>query len=375
MSTTFRFHTNKSYVWYLTKVITTETNLTLPEQVVKEGLRVNYGIYKYAFANSPVITLTLPNAITSILGFAFADSNITTIICRRKNPPQIATQAFDGLARKITIYIPIGSRSNYSNALWQRVSELTLSNGSPAIEIIEDGRATPPVENKISPLEMFGLGTTGYNIELASSIKSIGRLAYYDTYPNKFELKGNLDENSVIEIEDKYLADNKALIKAYINTPVTSSGGTNDNTNEDNNEEGGAGGDNTGGEEGGSTDPGGNNPPSGGGTDPGGDNPPSGGDNESGEEDNPPIEPPSGTVNFKIKDEGGAETSYTYDWTYVNQWGDFASMHRNEGFSVNGNQQILRGLTNIIVDPDDYYLAPVSALDPIREITYLERQI
>ena len=87
MSTTFRFHTNKSYVWYLTKVITTETNLTLPEQVVKEGLRVNYGIYKYAFANSPVITLTLPNAITSILGFAFADSNITTIICRRKNPP------------------------------------------------------------------------------------------------------------------------------------------------------------------------------------------------------------------------------------------------------------------------------------------------
>lgn len=349
MSTTFRFHTNKSYVWYLTKVITTETNLTLPEQVVKEGLKVNYGIYKYAFANSPVTTLTLPNAITSILGFAFADSNITTIICRRKNPPQIATQAFDGLARKITIYIPIGSRSNYLNVLWQRVSELTLSNGSPAIEIIEDGRATLPVEDKISPLEMFGLGTTGYNIELASSIKSIGRLAYYDTYPDKFELKGNLDENSVIEIEDKYLADNKALIKAYINTPVASSGETDDNTNEGGNEEGGS-------------------------TDPGGNNPPSGGDNESGEEDNPPIEPPSGTVNFKIKDSSDIEKSYIYNWTYANQWGDFASAHIDEGFSVNENLQILRGLTNIIVDPDDYS-APVSAFDPIREITYLEVQI
>jgi hypothetical protein len=79
----------------------------------QKTLRVNYGIYKYAFTSSTITSLTISSSVTSILAYAFANSNIDTIICRRKTPPSIATEAFNGLTKAITIYIPVGSASNY----------------------------------------------------------------------------------------------------------------------------------------------------------------------------------------------------------------------------------------------------------------------
>ena len=221
---TLRFHANQSYNWYLTKAIPSSGEISLDLSscnITKDEAKIKYGIGKYVFAGTSIKELILSKSITSILGYAFADSNIEKVVIRSEKPPLITSDSFKGINKKITIQVPVGSIASYSSVLWTNLSQLTLPDKSQAVVIEESSNANPVIENIVPPLYYFGKGTTEDTIQISSNITEIGRMALWGTIPTKLQVVDGNIVNENIDIDENRLIDNNVLIKSWTTQSIS----------------------------------------------------------------------------------------------------------------------------------------------------------
>ena len=87
------------------------TSITIPNSVTS--------IWYDAFLGcSNLTSITIPNSVTSIDMYAFCNCySLTSITFERTTVPWFGRNVFDGVNKSIPIYVPLGSREEYKNAL------------------------------------------------------------------------------------------------------------------------------------------------------------------------------------------------------------------------------------------------------------------
>ena len=93
-------------------------DVVIPVQISYDGVNYNVTtIEDRAFINTKIVSLNLPNSITSIGDYAFAGcSSLTSITIQAENPPIVDEHTFENVSRSILIKVPCGSIAKYKAA-------------------------------------------------------------------------------------------------------------------------------------------------------------------------------------------------------------------------------------------------------------------
>ena len=155
------------------------TSLTIPNSVTSIG--------NYAFQGcSGLTSLTIPNSVTSIGGYAFSSCNgLLSVIVESITPLAIYSGTFGSRPPAATLYVPIGSKEAYQEAIgWKQFNtivevEVELIHPKVKSDLIYSGSAQDLINASTIPSMQYSLDGTTYSTAIPQGTDAREYIVYY----------------------------------------------------------------------------------------------------------------------------------------------------------------------------------------------------